>query len=87
MFLLTKSLCGQIPQLLYTGTFVANRVAEIQRQSDVNQWRNVRSNDNPADFLSRGELPNEFIKNDQWIHHQLGSVRTSQNGHTSIYDH
>lgn len=49
-------------------TFVANRVADIQGQTDKKQWRHVRSNDNPADALSRGQLPREFIKNKQWIY-------------------
>lgn len=48
-------------------TFVSNRVSEIQSNTNVHQWRHVRSNDNPADKLSRGQLPNDFIKNKLWI--------------------
>ncbi|XP_037959288.1 uncharacterized protein LOC119688691 [Teleopsis dalmanni] len=35
-------------------TFVANRVARIQTLTLSEQWRHVRSKDNPADVLSRG---------------------------------
>lgn len=35
-------------------TFVANRVAKIQSLTLPDQWRHVRSKDNPADILSRG---------------------------------
>nr|CAI5848380.1 unnamed protein product [Callosobruchus analis] len=34
--------------------FVANRVAEIQRMTNINEWRHVLSQDNPADLVSRG---------------------------------
>ncbi|XP_037942534.1 uncharacterized protein LOC119675408 [Teleopsis dalmanni] len=37
-------------------TFVANRVARIQTLTLSEQWRHVRSKDNPADVLSRGLL-------------------------------
>ena len=52
------------PHLLKT--FEANRVADIHNHSNPSQWRHVRSEDNPADALSRGQLPNEFVKNAQW---------------------
>ena len=48
-------------------TFVANRVADIQSHSDSEQWRHVRSADNPADAISRGQLPQEFVKNSLWV--------------------
>ena len=35
-------------------TFVANRVAEIQGKSEVEQWHHVSTKDNPADDASRG---------------------------------
>ena len=35
-------------------TFVANRVAEIQDSSKVNDWRHVPGSMNPADIVSRG---------------------------------
>lgn len=49
-------------------TFVANRVADIQLKTDVNTWRHVRSQDNPADLLSRGQSPTQFIQNCNWSH-------------------
>ncbi|XP_011155498.1 uncharacterized protein LOC105192905 [Solenopsis invicta] len=33
--------------------FVANRVGEIQRSTDIKMWRHVNSQNNPADILSR----------------------------------
>ena len=48
-------------------TFVSNRVSEIQVKTSINQWRHVRSKDNPADELSRGQLPNKFVKNELWF--------------------
>ena len=47
--------------------FVANRVAEIQNLTDIKRWNHVRSQDNPADPLSRGQLPSEFLKNKIWV--------------------
>ena len=48
-------------------TFVANRVAEIQLKTNSVHWRHVRSNDNPADALSRGQLPHNFLENQLWL--------------------
>lgn len=47
-------------------TFVSNRVKEIQNKTNVKNWRHVRSHDNPADALSRGQLPHDFVNNIQW---------------------
>ena len=47
--------------------FEGNRIAEIQRASAVAQWRHVRSKDNPADPLSRGQTPAEFVRNRAWF--------------------
>ncbi|XP_076650259.1 uncharacterized protein LOC143357625 [Halictus rubicundus] len=47
-------------------TFVANRVSDIQTKTSVNTWRHIPSEDNPADCLSRGQLPSEFIQNPLW---------------------
>ncbi|XP_044575206.1 uncharacterized protein LOC123259014 [Cotesia glomerata] len=44
-------------------TFVANRVAEIQKRTVNCHWRHIPSADNPADFVSRGQLPAEFAVN------------------------
>lgn len=49
-------------------TFVANRVAEIQAISQGHQWQHVPSNQNPADFISRGQNPTEFIGNKMWFY-------------------
>ncbi|XP_076660443.1 uncharacterized protein LOC143363795 [Halictus rubicundus] len=47
-------------------TFVANRVADIQRKTDIQSWRHVRSTDNPADLISRGTTAVEFNNNHLW---------------------
>ncbi|XP_066600580.1 uncharacterized protein [Prorops nasuta] len=48
--------------------FEANRVAEIQTLRDKNiEWRHVCTNQNPADAISRGQSPKEFIKNRMWF--------------------
>ncbi|XP_057339521.1 uncharacterized protein LOC130677020 [Microplitis mediator] len=47
-------------------TFVSNRVAEIQRLTSVCHWRHVASLDNPADLVSRGQLPSEFVQGQLW---------------------
>ncbi|XP_011871460.1 PREDICTED: uncharacterized protein LOC105564005, partial [Vollenhovia emeryi] len=45
----------------------ANRIREIQDITKDFEWRHVRSEHNPADALSRGQLPREFLKNDSWF--------------------
>ncbi|XP_076301998.1 uncharacterized protein LOC143220157 [Lasioglossum baleicum] len=47
-------------------TFVANRVADIQRKTDIQSWRYIRSADNPADLISRGITAAEFNNNALW---------------------
>ena len=47
-------------------TFVANRVAEIQKYTSSHEWRHVRSESNPADLVSRGLMPNEFATTNIW---------------------
>ncbi|XP_060871318.1 uncharacterized protein LOC132945561 [Metopolophium dirhodum] len=47
-------------------TFVANRVNQILELTEVNQWRHVRTHDNPADNISRGISPAELIRADIW---------------------
>lgn len=54
------------PLLHRLKTFVANRVSEIQEITQGHEWRHVPSADNPADALSRGQFPHEFIKNQIW---------------------
>lgn len=46
--------------------FVANRVSGIQQKTVGAEWRHVRSQDNPADHISRGLLPSEFIQDSNW---------------------
>ncbi|OXU17668.1 hypothetical protein TSAR_006655 [Trichomalopsis sarcophagae] len=43
--------------------YEANRVKDIQELDGEVQWRHVRSGDNPADALSRGQLPHDLLKN------------------------
>ncbi|XP_055603942.1 uncharacterized protein LOC129752177 [Uranotaenia lowii] len=46
--------------------FVCNRVATIVEFTHDYEWRYVRSQCNPADSLSRGELPEQLLENEQW---------------------
>ncbi|XP_018372395.1 PREDICTED: uncharacterized protein LOC108767167, partial [Trachymyrmex cornetzi] len=48
-------------------TFVANRVREVQELAPSNEWRYVRSENNPADGISRGQLPRVFSRNRMWF--------------------
>lgn len=48
-------------------SFVANRIGEIQSSSNPNQWRYVPTNENPADFVTRGlTVPGLAKKNSWW---------------------
>lgn len=47
-------------------TFLANRVSEIQESSSAEMWRHVASEDNPADAVSRGQMPEDFLRNELW---------------------
>ena len=47
-------------------TFVANRIAEIQRLTDGTEWRHVGTSENPADLISRGQSPTEFLRPSNW---------------------
>ncbi|XP_055308238.1 uncharacterized protein LOC129572320, partial [Sitodiplosis mosellana] len=49
-------------------TYVANRVASIQENTDIGCWRHIDGTDNPADLLTRGESPTGLIDNDLWLH-------------------
>ncbi|XP_048262969.1 uncharacterized protein LOC125385367 [Bombus terrestris] len=49
-------------------TFVANRVAEIQAKTNSADWRHVPTDDNPADLISRGQAPKEFLRPNIWKH-------------------
>ncbi|XP_022102055.1 uncharacterized protein LOC110985381 [Acanthaster planci] len=48
-------------------TFVANRVAVIQNQSSFHQWRHVKSGLNPADVITRGQMVDELLANQEWL--------------------
>ncbi|XP_075157751.1 uncharacterized protein LOC142231017 [Haematobia irritans] len=49
-------------------TFVANRVTKLNEISDVDRWRHVSTEDNPADLGTRGSTPQELQKNMLWWH-------------------
>ena len=46
--------------------FVANRIGEIQRHTDPEQWQYVSTNVNPADHLSRGMTAAKLIEETSW---------------------
>ena len=46
--------------------FVANRIGEIQSNSDPDQWRYVPTSINPADLLSRGMRAADLKTCDKW---------------------
>src|SRR5436190_4522785 len=48
-------------------TYVANRVVEIQEITRTHVWRHVGTADNPADAISRGQLPHTFLRNATWF--------------------
>ena len=47
-------------------TFVANRVAIIQQESEPSQWRHIRSELKPADYASLGIKASETKKLQKW---------------------
>lgn len=47
-------------------TFIGNRTSEIQQLTHGHNWNHVKGSENPADFISRGMLPQEFIENTMW---------------------
>ncbi|XP_074109295.1 uncharacterized protein LOC141534050 [Cotesia typhae] len=59
--------------------FESNRVSEIQALGKDIEWRHIRTCDNPADSLSRGQLPSEFLKNKMWF---KGPTWLSQDSNT-----
>ncbi|XP_067025703.1 uncharacterized protein [Acropora muricata] len=46
--------------------FVANRVGEIQSLTNPKHWRFVPTNDNPADFTTRGMKVSDMVKEKKW---------------------
>ncbi|XP_071862271.1 uncharacterized protein [Bombus fervidus] len=49
-------------------TFVANRVSDIQGKTHTSDWRHIPTADNPADLISRGQLPEDFLRSTIWQH-------------------
>ncbi|KAK2577598.1 hypothetical protein KPH14_012709 [Odynerus spinipes] len=49
-------------------TFVNHRVPEIQEIAPFKHWRHVASEQNPADLISRGVTPAEFLQSSIWSH-------------------
>ncbi|XP_055714844.1 uncharacterized protein LOC129808961 [Phlebotomus papatasi] len=47
-------------------TFVANRVAEIQKKLPRKFWHHIPSQHNPADVASRGTTPKDLAENSLW---------------------
>ena len=47
-------------------TFVSHRVTEIQQAVSSNKWHHVRSQDNPADLISRGVQPKALANSALW---------------------
>ncbi|XP_060823985.1 uncharacterized protein LOC132911380 [Bombus pascuorum] len=45
-----------------------NRISEIQTKTSFRNWRHVPTNDNPADLISRGHTPEEFLRPTIWQH-------------------
>lgn len=48
--------------------FVANRVRAIQSETNRANWFHVRSEQNPADLISRGISPAKLVGNELWWH-------------------
>jgi hypothetical protein len=48
--------------------FVANRVSEIQSQTDSDRWYHVKGEENSADIISRGLLPSQLRNSKLWFH-------------------
>lgn len=47
--------------------FVRNRVEEIRKLIDTENWRYCPTNDNPADLLTRGLTADKFMQNRLWM--------------------
>ncbi|KMQ84706.1 integrase core domain protein, partial [Lasius niger] len=47
-------------------TYVANRVAEIQRLVPEAHWNHLPGTSNPADCASRGLLPSDLVNHELW---------------------
>lgn len=49
-------------------TFIANRVAEIQQYTQIQDWNYIASEQNPADIISRGASLKKIIHSELWLH-------------------
>lgn len=47
--------------------YVANRIQQIRDCTQPDQWHYVRSEDNPADYASRGMSADKLLKADMWL--------------------
>lgn len=47
-------------------TYVANRVNQITDVTDIEQWNHVKTEDNPADVVSRGLKPQNLVDSKIW---------------------
>lgn len=47
-------------------TFVANRVATINRKTDNSEWKYINTKSNPADLISRGASPEALLTSKIW---------------------
>ena len=59
-------------------TFVANRVAEVQRRTSADQWSHVPGKENPAELASRGTVITKLLSSDSFW--QSGSSNCCCNG-------
>jgi hypothetical protein len=48
--------------------FVANRVSEIQSQTDSDRWYHVKGEENPTNIMWRGLLPSQLRNSKLWFH-------------------
>lgn len=46
--------------------FVKRRVTDILKTSSKEQWRHVRTGENPADIISRGATPHQLMESSLW---------------------
>ncbi|XP_055307242.1 uncharacterized protein LOC129571472, partial [Sitodiplosis mosellana] len=57
-----------LPRLELTAAELLSRVASVQENTAIENWRHIDGTDNPADLLTRGVSPSGLIDNDLWLH-------------------
>ncbi|KAJ8913119.1 hypothetical protein NQ315_006037 [Exocentrus adspersus] len=72
-------------------TFIANRVSKINELTNIDNWKHVPSEHNPADVISRGMSPQELNECSLWWHGPMFLVENSEHTEsffdfTPIYD-